>query len=73
MEQHEFDVEVRKNGEVKIHIRGVKGKRCIDYMEFFKQVIGPIKEQQYTHEYYEPDSKVRIDVEHEQQVHETES
>ena len=36
-------------------------------------MIGPIKEQQYTHEYYEPDSKVRIDVEHEQQVHETES
>ncbi len=63
MEKHEFEIEIRKNGEVKVHVRGAKGKRCLDYVTFFEKVIGKLKEKQLTSEYYEPDSKVEIRVE----------
>ena len=68
MEQHEVEIEIRKDGEVKIQVKGAKGKKCLSYVEFFEQLVGPIKEKQLTHEYYEPDSKVRIDLQQEQQV-----
>lgn len=73
MEQHDFEIEVRKNGEVKVHVKGAKGSRCMDYLEFFEKLVGPMKEKQLTHEYYEPDSKVRIDAEAEQHVEDTEA
>lgn len=67
MEQHEFEIEIRNDGEVKIHIKGVKGKRCMEYAEFLKAIIGPIKEVRNTNEFYEPESKVRIDLEAKQE------
>ena len=63
MEQHDFEIEIRRGGEVKIHMKGVKGKRCLEYAEFLKQVIGPVKEMTHTSEYYEPESRVRLDLE----------
>ena len=63
MEQHDLEIEIRKSGEVKIHIKGVKGKRCLDYVEFLKEVVGPVRDVAHTSEFYEPDSKVRLDLE----------
>jgi len=68
MEQHDIDIEIRKDGEVKVHVKGAKGKACMSYVEFLQKLVGPVKELQHTHEYYEPESKVRIDLEIEQQV-----
>ena len=72
MEKHEFELEIQKNGEVKVHIKGIKGKRCIDYVQFLAEIIGPVKQQSLTHEYYEPDSRARGDGQEEQRVRETE-
>jgi hypothetical protein len=72
MEKHEFELEIRKNGEVKVHIKGVKGKRCIDYVKFLQEVVGPVKEQNLTHEYYEPDSRAHVEGEEKQRVREME-
>ena len=58
MEHHEFDIEIRRDGEVKVHIKGVKGKRCLDYVEFLKTAIGPARDVQHTSEFHEPDSRV---------------
>ena len=67
MEKHEFEIEIRSNGEVKVHVMGVKGKRCMDYLTFFEEVVGELKEKQLTSECYEPDGKVEIRVEQKQQ------
>jgi hypothetical protein len=62
MEQQEFEIEIRKNGEVKVHIRGVKGKKCLKYAEFFEKIVGPRKDTELTSEFYEPEVHSRIDL-----------
>lgn len=72
MEPHDLHIEILKNGEVKVHIKGVKGERCLSYVEFLKQAVGPLKERQLTAEYYEREGKVRSDARAEQEVREEE-
>ena len=62
MAQHDIEIEIRRNGEVRAHIKGAKGKGCLTYAKLLQQIVGKLKSQQLTSEYYEPDEKVRIDV-----------
>lgn len=62
MAQHEVEITITKSGEVKVHIKGVKGKGCLEYAEWLARVVGEIKEQKMTSEYYEPDTRVRVDL-----------
>jgi len=66
MPKHEIEIEITRTGEVKAHIKGVKGKACLTYAKLLAQIVGAVKSQQLTSEYYEPDEKVRIDVEQKQ-------
>ncbi len=63
MAQHEVEITISKSGEVKVHIKGVKGKSCLAYSKWLTELIGKVKDQQLTSEYYEPEIKARIDVE----------
>jgi invasion protein IalB len=59
----EFEIEIDQTGEVKVHIKGVKGKGCLQYAELFKNIVGEIKQQSLTSEYYEPpDAQVGISI-----------
>jgi hypothetical protein len=62
MAQHEVEIEITKGGEVKVHIKGAKGKACLEYAQWLTDIVGTVKEQQYTSEYYEPEVKTRIDL-----------
>ena len=62
MAQHELEIEINVNGEVKVNVKGVKGKACLEYAEWMAQIVGQIKDQQLTSEYYEPEIKTRIDL-----------
>lgn len=62
MPQHEVEITISKEGEVKVHIKGMKGKGCIEYANWLTKIIGKVKEQQLTSEYYEPEVKSRIDL-----------
>ncbi len=64
--QQDFEIEIRANGEVIVHMKGVKGKQCLAYSEFFEQMVGRIKEQTLTAEHYEPDSTVSRHIEQKQ-------
>ncbi|MFC1705892.1 DUF2997 domain-containing protein [Planctomycetota bacterium] len=68
MEPHEFEIEIRKDGTVRAHVRGAKGRGCLDYAEFLEEVVGRIVDRELTHEYHEPDSQVRIEMQVEEQV-----
>jgi hypothetical protein len=63
MAQHEVEITISKNGEVKVHIKGAKGKSCLAYSKWLTEVIGKVKDEQLTSEYYEPEIKARIDLE----------
>ena len=58
--REEFEIEIDKSGETKVHLRGIKGKACLEYAKFLEQIIGKIKSQELTSEHYEPDLDVEI-------------
>ncbi len=62
MAQHEVEISISKTGEVKVHVKGVKGKACLQYAKWLTEVIGKVKSQQMTSELYEPETKARIDL-----------
>jgi hypothetical protein len=62
MAQHDVDITISKTGEVRVHIKGAKGKACLVYSEWLSQLVGKVKDQQLTSEHYEPDIKARIDL-----------
>ena len=61
MAQHDVEITISRNGEVKVHVKGVKGKGCLEYVKWLQQVVGKVKSQTLTSEYYEPDARSRID------------
>ncbi len=62
MAQHDVEITISKTGEVKVHIKGAKGKNCLVYSKWLSQIVGKVKDQQLTSEHYEPDIKARIDL-----------
>ncbi len=67
MAQHEVDIEITKQGDVKVHIKGAKGKACLEYAQWLTELVGKVKDQQLTSEYYEPEVKTRVDLHQELQ------
>ncbi len=66
MPEREFDITIGKNGEVELHVRGIKGRSCLDAVKMFEQMVGEMKAQEHTSEFYEPEEQVqfRIDQRH---------
>lgn len=58
--RHEIEIEIMPNGEVKVEIRGIKGKKCVTYAKQIANIVGKIKEEKFTNEFYEPESEVGI-------------
>ena len=65
MAQHDIEISISKTGEVRVHVKGAKGKSCMEYAKWLTEVSGEVKEQQLTSEYYEPEIKARIDLQQE--------
>ena len=63
MEAHEFDIEITPGGEVKVHIKGVKGQACTDYVKLFEQIFAEATDVQHTAEFYAPPTSVAIHIE----------
>lgn len=57
--KHELEIEIGPTGDVQVHVKGAKGKQCLNYVELFSQ-MGQVKDQQLTGEFYEPEGKVGI-------------
>ena len=62
MPQREFDITIGRDGNVELHVKGYKGKGCLEAMKMFQQIVGELKEEQRTNEYYEPEEQVRYNI-----------
>ena len=60
MSSHELDIVIGKDGQVRVHIQGVKGHACLTYAQLLEQIVGKEISREFTAEYYEPDSGVRV-------------
>jgi hypothetical protein len=63
MPQREFDITIAPDGSVEVHVKGYKGKSCLEAMKIFEKVVGEIKSQRETSEFYEPDEQVQFKIE----------
>jgi Protein of unknown function (DUF2997) len=66
MAQREFEITIGKTGEVELHVKGFKGKACMEVVKIFEEIVGEMKSQQHTSEFYEPEERVqyRLDQRH---------
>jgi hypothetical protein len=66
MPQREFEITIGRTGEVELHVKGFKGRGCLAAAKIFEKIVGEMKSQQQTSEFYEPEEQVqyRIDQRH---------
>ncbi len=63
MPQREFEITIAPDGSVELHVKGYKGKRCLEAVKLFVQIVGEMKSQRQTSEFYEPEEEVQYHVE----------
>ena len=66
MPQREFDITIAPDGHVQLHIKGYKGKSCLDVVHLFEQIVGEVESRRETSEYYEPEEEVRFRIDQRQ-------
>src|ERR1035438_3535608 len=62
MPQREYEITIAPDGSVEVTVKGYKGKSCLEAMKIFEQVVGEMKSQRETSEFYEPDEQVRVNI-----------
>ena len=48
MAQREFDITIDAGGSVELHVKGFKGKACLEVVKLFEQIVGEIKATEKT-------------------------
>ncbi len=56
-----MQIKLLPNGEIQMETIGVKGKKCLDYIEILKKLVNcKITDTQLSQEYYETENEVSI-------------
>ena len=66
MPEREFNITIAADGGVELEVKGYKGRSCLEAMKLFEQIVGELKMQQLTSEFYEPEEQVRYRIESKQ-------
>jgi len=49
----QIDIEIDADGKVHVHVKGMPGKSCLDYVEVFRTLLGGAEDDlRLTEEYY---------------------
>ena len=52
-EKHELELFISEDGELKVHIKGIKGPGCVKILDNLAKELGTQKGRNLTSEYYE--------------------
>lgn len=63
MAEREFNITIGSDGSVEVHAKGYKGRSCTEAVKLFEKIVGEIKAEQKTNEFYEPEELVRFEIE----------
>lgn len=59
MSDKKLKIKLLPNGEIQMETHGIKGKKCLDYIEVLKKLVDvKIQDTQLSQEYYETDNEV---------------
>ena len=62
MANKKLKIKLLPNGEIQMETHGVKGKKCLDYIEVLKKLVDvKITDTQLSQEYYETETEVTSD------------
>ena len=62
MSDKKLKIKLLPNGEIRMETHGVKGKKCLDYIDVLKKLVDvKITDTQLSQEYYETESEVKED------------
>jgi len=67
MASHELEIEITPTGEVKAHVKGVKGPGCMEYVKLLQEILGSSGDVTRTSEYYEDPPNVEEKIEQTEQ------
>lgn len=60
MAQPQFDIQIGKDGKVKLKVSGASGAECIALTDMLKQIVGTEESRELTPEYYGSPGQVRL-------------
>ncbi len=61
MSKKQLKIKLLPNGKIEMQTIGIKGKKCLDYIEMMKFLADmKIEKQEYTKEYYETEEHTNI-------------
>lgn len=59
MSDKKLKIKLLPNGEIQMETHGIKGKKCLDYIEVLKKLVDvKITDTQLSEEYYETETEV---------------
>ncbi len=59
MSGKKLKIKLLPNGEIQMETHGVKGKKCLDYIEILKKLVDvKITDTQLSEEYYETENEI---------------
>lgn len=59
MSDKKLKIKLLPNGEIQMETHGIKGKKCLDYIEVLKKLVDvKITDTQLSQEYYETEEEV---------------
>ena len=64
MNQREFEITIAPDGSVEIHVKGYKGRRCLEAVKIFEAAVGRKTSERLTSEFYDPEEHVQYRQEH---------
>ena len=59
MPQREFDITIAADGNVELHVKGYKGRACLEAARIFEKIVGEMQSERQTSEFYEPEEQVQ--------------
>ena len=60
MNKKEIEIIIDKSGEVKLTVKGAKGKSCLDLSKFLEDGLGEVRERKHTPDFYEKEPEIKI-------------
>lgn len=63
MALRQFKITIDPTGQVRVQMGEPRDRHWIEYAKWFAEILGPITEQDLVLAGYDPDEKVRIDLE----------
>lgn len=58
--KEELEITISPEGAVQVHVKGIKGKGCVEIRKRLERAIGNVSEQKFTSEYYEQEDQATI-------------